>query len=119
VERRYGVAAAAVAEHMAEREISATWRKGSDGEPRVAAYVGRELGDAVLCLNDRLIPGRRGNIDHIFVAPSGVWVVDAKTYSGRVVCRDVGPAWRTENKLMGGRDRTSLAKGSTSRSNAY
>ncbi len=112
VEQRYGPAAAAVAEHMAEREISATWRKGGEGESRLAAYVGRELGDAVLCLHDRPIPGTRGNIDHIFVAPSGVWVVDAKTYSGRVVCRDVGPAWRTENKLyVGGRDRTSLAKG--------
>ena len=45
-------------------------------------------------------------------APSGVWVVDAKTYSGRVFCRDVGPARRHRKKLyVGGRDRTRTRQG--------
>jgi hypothetical protein len=70
------------------------------------------VGDRVIALHDRLIPGTKGNIDHIFVAPTGVWVVDAKAYKGRVVKRDVGPIWREQNEVfVGGRNRTTLAKG--------
>jgi hypothetical protein len=112
VNERYGPAAAAVAEHMAELEIAASWGKGSDGEFRLAAFVKRELGDAVIALHDRQVPGTRGNIDHIFVAPWGVWVVDAKALKGAVERRDTGPVWRPRNELyVGGRKRTALAKG--------
>jgi hypothetical protein len=78
----------------------------------LARYVAREVGDRVIALHDRLIPGTRGNIDHIFVSPTGVWVVDAKAYKGRVSRREIGPRWRRDNELyIGGRNRTSLAKG--------
>ena len=77
VRRRYGDHAA-VAETMAGLDAYATWEKGSEGEGRLAAWVGREVGDSVIALHDRLLPGTRGNIDHVFVAASGVWVVDAK-----------------------------------------
>lgn len=112
VRRRYGDDAADVAEQVGADERSiASWRKGSNGEFRLAAFIEREVGNAVIALHDRLIPGTRRNIDHIFVAPSGVWVVDAKSYKGTVVKRDVGPFWRTENKVyVGGRDRSPLAK---------
>jgi hypothetical protein len=112
VRRRYGDHAAAVAEEMAGREASETWGKGSAGESRLAAFIAREVGDRVIALHDRLIPGTKGNIDHIFVAATGVWVVDAKAYKGRVVKRDVGPIWREQNEVfVGGRNRTTLAKG--------
>lgn len=66
----------------------------------------------MIALHDRLIPGRGGNIDHIFVSPSGVWVVDAKAYGGKVIRREVGPLWRRENELhIRGRNRTALANG--------
>jgi hypothetical protein len=111
--RRYGDHAAAVAEAVAptEHEI-AVWRKGSSGESRLAAFIERELGEGVIALHDRLIPGtRHKNIDHIWVAPSGVWVVDSKAYKGKVVKRDVGPFWREENRVyVGGRDRSDRAK---------
>ena len=113
VRRRYGDHAAGVAEQVGAGEQSiASWRKGSNGESRLAAFVEREVGDGVLTLHDRLIPGARRNIDHIFVAPSGVWVVDAKSYKGKVVKRDVGPLWRREYKVyVGGRDRSHLVGG--------
>lgn len=112
VRRLYGDHAAAVAEEMAGRDASASWAKGSDGESRLAAFVAREVGDAVIPLHDRLIPGTHGNIDHIFVSPSGVWVVDAKSYKGKVVRREVGPIWRRDNEVyVGGRNRTALVKG--------
>jgi hypothetical protein len=59
----------------------------------------RKVGDGVIALHDRLIPGTRGNIDHIFVAPTGVWVVDSKAYQGKVVQREVGPLWWRDNEL--------------------
>jgi hypothetical protein len=42
------------------------------------------VGDHVIALHDGLIPGTKGNIDHISVAPAGVLVVDAKAYKGKV-----------------------------------
>jgi hypothetical protein len=97
---------------MADRDAAATWGKGSEGESRLAGYIAREVGDGVIALHDRLIPGTRGNIDHIFVSRTGVWVVDAKAYKGKIVRREVGPLWRRDNELyIGGRNRTQLAKG--------
>jgi hypothetical protein len=111
VRRKHGDHAAEVAKEMAERDNAATWGKGSRGESRLAAFVEREVGDAVIPLHDRLIPGTRGNIDHIFVASTGVWVVDAKALAGKVVQREVGPIWRRENQVyVGGRNRTNLTK---------
>jgi hypothetical protein len=112
VRRKHGDYAAAVAEQMAERDTAASWGKGSEGESRLAAFVAREVGDVVTALHDRLIPGTRGNIDHIFIAPTGVWVVDAKSYNGKIERREHGPIWRRENEVFfGGRNRTKLAKG--------
>jgi len=112
VRRQYGDYAASVADAMAERDTAASWGKGSSGESRLAAFVMREVGDAVIPIHDRLIPGTRGNIDHIFVASTGVWVVDAKAYKGKVVKRELGPIWRRDNEVyVGGRNQSALAKG--------
>ena len=112
VRRRHGDYAAEVAREMAGRDAAATWGKGSEGESWLAGYIDREVGGNVIALHDRLIPGTRGNIDHIFVASTGVWVVDAKAYKGKVVRREVGPLWSRDNELhIGRRNCTSLAKG--------
>ena len=112
VRRRHGDLAAEVAAEMAARDVAASWEKGSAGESRLATFVAREVGDTVIPLHDRLIPGTRGNIDHIFVAATGVWVIDAKAYNGKVERREVGPLWKRSNELwIGGRNRTKLANG--------
>jgi hypothetical protein len=111
VRRKHGDHAAAVAEQMAELDNAASWGKGSRGESRLAAFVAREVGDSVIPLHDRLIPGTRGNIDHIFVASTGVWIVDAKSYKGKVEQRDRGPMWRRESEVyVGGRNRSKLTR---------
>jgi hypothetical protein len=105
-------AVTAVAEQLTASETAPTWGRTSAGESRLTAFVDRELGDRVIALHDRSMPGTKASIDHIFLAPTGVWVVDAKAYKGKVVKRDVGPVWREENEVyVGGRNRTSLAKG--------
>lgn len=97
---------------MAGGDNDATWGKGSEGENWLAGYIGRAVGDSVVALHDRLIPGTRGNIDHLFVTATGVWVVDTKAYKGKVVRRQVGSLLRSDNELyIRGRNRTALAQG--------
>jgi hypothetical protein len=83
-----------------ERQSTRAWSAGADGERRVAAALEQALGQNGIVLHDRRTPWSRGNIDHIAVAPSGVWVVDAKEYRGRVRRRDT-------RLYVGRRDRSS------------
>ena len=43
-----------------------------------------------MVLSDRAWPGRRVNLDHVVIAPSGVFVIDTKAYGGRVELVDRG-----------------------------
>ena len=60
-------------------------------------------------LHDRRIPRSRANIDHLAVAPSGVWVVDTKRYKGRI--RVAKPLFGEAKLVVAGRDRTKLVDG--------
>lgn len=91
-----------------ESPSTTAWKTGAEGERRVAEVLADVAGIEVL--HDRLVPGRRAaNIDHVVVGPSGVFVVDAKKYAGRIEVRDVGGIFRTDLRLhVNGRDRTKL-----------
>src|ERR1700755_2722226 len=55
------------------------------------------------------MPKSRANIDHIAVAPSGVFVIDAKRYKGKI---EVRKPWFGDAKLViAGRDKTKLLEG--------
>jgi hypothetical protein len=88
----------------------AAWERGATGESRLAAYIKRELDGTVIAIHDRLIPGTRAaNIDHIFIAPAGIWVVDAKAYKGKLERRDAGPIWNPQPQVfVNRRNRTKL-----------
>jgi hypothetical protein len=62
------------------------WASGAVGErvvgEKLEALAAR---NSMFVLHDRRIPGSRANIDHIVVAPSGVWVIDAKRYQDKLV----------------------------------
>lgn len=66
--------------------------------------------------NRRLGRGRRaGDIDHIAIAPTGVWVIDAKHYANTKVRvrRSGGLLTETREQLIvAGRDRTKLVDSS-------
>jgi hypothetical protein len=90
------------------------WAKGADGERR----LGRALNDLaegsahVRVLHDRRRPRSTANIDHIVVAPRGVFVIDTKFYKGRVANRDRASFLRARPTLaVGGWDRTNLVRG--------
>lgn len=60
------------------------WEKGARGERRTADAL-EPLGDAgFVLLHDRLMPEGRGNIDHIAIGPTGVWVIETKNLKGSV-----------------------------------
>lgn len=89
------------------------WARGAAGERRLGDLLDRlAAGGRISVLHDRGLPGSSANIDHLVVAASGVWVVDAKSYTGRVEVVDRGGGPRTGARLVvGGRDRTSLVAG--------
>lgn len=104
--RRIGRLLLAVASEPASTRA---WAVGSDGERRVGAMLDECASDTAVVLHDRRIPGSRANIDHMVVAPAGVYVIDAKRYRGSVEKRDIG-TWRQadERLFVGRRDRTRL-----------
>jgi hypothetical protein len=86
------------------------WEIGARGEEKLARALA-DL-DGVRILNDRRVPGTKGNIDHIVIAPAGVFVVDAKHYVGRIRVRNRGWFLRPDYRLyVGRRDRSHLAEG--------
>ncbi|HLB21884.1 MAG TPA: nuclease-related domain-containing protein [Solirubrobacteraceae bacterium] len=61
------------------------FQTGQVGEELVARSLQRGTAKGrVVILHDRRMPHGRGNIDHLAVAPSGVYVIDAKNINGRV-----------------------------------
>jgi hypothetical protein len=92
-----------------ERQSTSAWDRGGRGEERVGQYLSGAVGLDGLVLHDRSIPGTRGNIDHIAIVPSGVWVIDTKAYTGRVQQRDLGGWFVSRPALfVNGRDRSAL-----------
>lgn len=93
-------------------QTTTAWAKGARGEMLVAQILADELGDQAVLLHDRKVPGTRGNIDHLAIASSGVWVIDAKHMNGTVERRDVGRWFTTDVRLyVGGRDQTKKVTG--------
>jgi len=93
-------------------QTTRAWKEGAVGEERVAEILSERLGDQTVLLHDRKVPRTRGNIDHLVIASSGVWVVDAKRYRGKVEKRDKGGWFSTDLRLyVDGRDQTKLVGG--------
>ena len=68
------------------RQSTNAWKVGAAGEERVAQAL-TALVDAGhgYALHDRRVPGKRSNIDHLFVGAAGVYVIDAKRYKNAEV----------------------------------
>ena len=91
-----------VASQLTPTQRETAWRKGAEGEEAVGRTLDCLAAPAV-ALHDRKIPRSRANVDHILIAPSGVWTIDAKNYSGKLETRRGGRELR-----IGGRDRSKL-----------
>lgn len=89
------------------------WDRGALGEERLGDRLNEFASDALRVLHDRRIPGSRANIDHLAVAPTGVYVIDAKKYKGRPRLKVEGGLLRprVEKLLVGTRDCTKIVDG--------
>ncbi|HEU5044305.1 MAG TPA: nuclease-related domain-containing protein [Nocardioidaceae bacterium] len=97
-----------------EPEATKAFARGAEGERRLAARLEQLCGEEVLFLHNRRRgrSSRSGDIDHIAVAASGVYVVDAKNYKdAKVSVRRTGGLLRPvrEQLIVRGRDKTHLA----------
>ncbi|MHB8220414.1 MAG: nuclease-related domain-containing protein [Acidimicrobiales bacterium] len=112
IEHTWGPLAGIVKAVSPDPRSTTAWRSGASGEEQVAVELARRVRGRALFLYDRRVPGTRGNIDIVAVAPSGVWVIDVKRYSGMVERRDVGGVFRSDVRLyVGGRDRSGAVAG--------
>jgi hypothetical protein len=86
------------------------FRQGQLGEEAVGALLDKRTANGPgEVLHDRGMPGGRGNIDHLAVVPCGVFVIDAKQYSGKA--RVVDGGFRGARLVIAERDRTRLIDG--------
>jgi hypothetical protein len=70
----------------------------------------------VITLHNRRMPVARGDIDHIAIAPTGVYVIDTKDWGGKVQIQTPwfdAPNGRDCTKLLDGLDRQITAVRST------
>jgi nuclease-like protein len=84
------------------------WETGAVGEEMLAVHLAKTCPE-VIVLHDRRIPGRRTNIDHLAVAPSGVFVIDAKRYKGKIEVRH--PFLGDPHLFIAGRNKGKLVDG--------
>ena len=84
--------------------------RGDLGEKAVAASIETRTRESpTITLHNRRMPNRRGDIDHIAIAPTGVYVIDTKGWNGKVEI--VRPWFGTPKLLINRRDRTKLLDG--------
>jgi Nuclease-related domain len=86
------------------------FHQGAVAERAVAdSLAQRTAGSSVITLHNRRMPGGRGDIDHIAIAPAGVYVIDTKDWQGNVQIQT--PWFSAPRLLIRGRDRTKLIDG--------
>ena len=80
---------------------------GADGEVELGRLLDEELDGHAVVLHNRQRPATTANIDHIVIAPTGVWVIDAKNWTGDVERRNIGGWFQDDYRLyVNHRDRT-------------
>jgi hypothetical protein len=83
-------------------QSTTAWDAGALGEELLGHHLNKLSSETMRVLHDRRVPGGRGNIDHVSVTPSGIYVIDAKRYV------DKRPALRIEGGLLRPRVETLL-----------
>jgi hypothetical protein len=69
------------------------WARGAAGERHVARLLDPLVEHGWAVHHDLRVPGSQANMDHLLVGPPGVFVVDAKHYSGHLRLSPQGQLW--------------------------
>ena len=101
-----GLAGAAVAILIGSRlrfrpsEQARTWQRGAAGERRTARLLDQLSRHGYVVFHDLAVPGNtRGNVDHLVIGPSGVFVIDSKQWTGHVHQSADGLVWHNHYRL--------------------
>jgi nuclease-like protein/TadE-like protein len=78
---------------LGSRERDAQVVMGLSGERHVGQVLARELPPDFVLVNGLKLPRGAGDIDHLVVGPTGVFLLETKTMAGRIVCAPDG-TWR-------------------------
>jgi hypothetical protein len=103
-----------IRKHTPPPSSTQVWLKGATGERRVADVIDALAPQDVYALHDRGVPRSRANIDHVAIAASGVYVIDAKNYPGATLAVRREGGWGRpvqETLLVRGRRRNDLLAG--------
>lgn len=80
--------------------------KGAAGEYLMDIALHKHVDGGAIILTDRKVPGGESNIDHVVVAPSGVWIIDSKNWRGKIEYRASTKMGMDSRLYVGGKDRT-------------
>ena len=69
---------------------------GWQGEKQVSKLLSRTLSDDYYLINDLYFHDGGGDIDHMVLGPNGVFVLETKNWSGRIICS--GDDWQRPGK---------------------
>jgi hypothetical protein len=97
----------------ADTQQTKNWEKGARGERKIGQILEDLAAErGFIILHDLRRPGTTANIDHIAITPSGIYVVDAKNFTGSIDVRGPGLFSNQEPKLLiDGRNQSKLAFG--------
>jgi hypothetical protein len=68
------------------------YNAGWQGEKRVEKLLSSKLSDEYVLINDLYLHKGGGDIDHVVLAPSGIFVLETKNWSGTITCN--GDEWQ-------------------------
>lgn len=74
------------------------YKSGRQGEKAVINTLGHSLSDDYYLINGVYLKGGGGDVDHIVLGPSGVYVLETKNWSGRIICN--GDQWQRTGKKI-------------------
>lgn len=72
------------------------YRGGWEGEKQVTKYLSVALNDDYYLINDLYLRCGGGDIDHVVLAPNGVFVLETKNWRGSISCK--GDEWQRGGK---------------------
>ncbi|MGA3289111.1 MAG: nuclease-related domain-containing protein [Candidatus Bathyarchaeia archaeon] len=72
------------------------YNAGWEGEKQVAKLLSNKLSDDYLLINDLYLHNGGGDIDHIILGPTGIFVLETKNWSGDITCN--GDEWQRPGK---------------------
>lgn len=73
-----------------------SWIKGEKGEKIVSRHI-KGLPNGYHIFEDVTIPNGKGNIDHLVIGPTGIFVIETKNYSGSF--QIYGDKWKRKNRF--------------------